>query len=198
MGGRINTIMQTCFFAISGVLPREEAIAQIKHAIEKTYSKRGAEVVKRNFEAVDATLAHLHEVSVPSTVSADARAVRRWCPRGARLRPADDGGAPGRQRRSAAGERVSGGRHLAGRHGEVGEAEPRARDPGVGRPASASSAINACWCVRMRPSGPRCSERSARRRAADVQVRAYKGLEFKGRRTRFRWRRRTAPAATCA
>ena len=81
MGGRINTIMQTCFFAISGVLPREEAIAQIKHAIEKTYSKRGAEVVKRNFEAVDATLAHLHEVPVPSARHRDARAVRRWCPR---------------------------------------------------------------------------------------------------------------------
>jgi len=74
MGGRINTIMQTCFFAISGVLPREQAIAQIKHAIDKTYSNRGAEVVKRNFEAVDATLAHLHEVSVPSGVTAtDAR-----------------------------------------------------------------------------------------------------------------------------
>jgi pyruvate-ferredoxin/flavodoxin oxidoreductase len=70
MGGRINTIMQTCFFAISGVLPRDEAIAQIKHAIEKTYSRRGAEVVKRNFDAVDATLAHLHEVSVPSGVNA--------------------------------------------------------------------------------------------------------------------------------
>src|ERR1019366_10512731 len=49
MGGRINTIMQTCFFAISGVLPRAQAIEQIKRAIEKTYSKRGAEVVKRNF-----------------------------------------------------------------------------------------------------------------------------------------------------
>ena len=70
MGGRINTIMQTCFFAISGVLPREEAIAQIKHAIDKTYSKRGAEVVRRNFEAVDATLANLQEVSVPSAVTA--------------------------------------------------------------------------------------------------------------------------------
>ena len=69
MGTRINTIMQTCFFAISGVLPREEAIAQIKKAIEKTYAKRGAEVVKRNFEAVDATLAHLHEVSVPAAVT---------------------------------------------------------------------------------------------------------------------------------
>ena len=61
MGGRINTIMQTCFFAISGVLPREQAIAHIKHAIEKTYSKR-REIVKRNFDAVDATLAQ--EVAV--------------------------------------------------------------------------------------------------------------------------------------
>jgi pyruvate-ferredoxin/flavodoxin oxidoreductase len=70
MGGRINTIMQTCFFAISGVLPRDEAIARIKYAIEKTYSKRGAEVVQRNFEAVDATLAHLHEVPVPRLATA--------------------------------------------------------------------------------------------------------------------------------
>jgi len=66
MGMRINTIMQTCFFAISGVLPREEAIAAIKHAIEKTYGKRGEAVVKKNFAAVDATLAHLHEVAVPA------------------------------------------------------------------------------------------------------------------------------------
>ena len=62
MGGRINTIMQTCFFAISGVLPREEAIAQIKTAIEKTYGKKGPKVVEKNFEAVDASLANLFEV----------------------------------------------------------------------------------------------------------------------------------------
>ena len=67
MGARINTIMQTCFFAISGVLPREEAIAQIKKAIEKTYARKGAEVVQKNFAAVDATLAALHEVTVPAT-----------------------------------------------------------------------------------------------------------------------------------
>lgn len=66
MGARINTIMQTCFFAISGVLPREEAIAQIKKAIEKTYSRKGPEVVQKNFAAVDATLAALHEVKVPA------------------------------------------------------------------------------------------------------------------------------------
>jgi pyruvate-ferredoxin/flavodoxin oxidoreductase len=64
MGGRINSIMQTCFFAISGVLPREEAIAQIKKAIEKTYGKKGAEVVKRNFASVDAAIENLHEIPV--------------------------------------------------------------------------------------------------------------------------------------
>ena len=69
MGGRINTIMQTCFFAISGVLPREQAIAEIKNAIEKTYGRRGEEVVRRNFEAVDQTLANLHEVKIPAAVT---------------------------------------------------------------------------------------------------------------------------------
>ena len=70
MGGRVNTIMQTCFFAISGVLPREEAIEAIKHSIEKTYGKRGESVVKKNFAAVDAALDHLHEVKVPAQVTA--------------------------------------------------------------------------------------------------------------------------------
>lgn len=69
MGARINTIMQTCFFAISGVLPREQAIAQIKRSIEKTYGKRGDEVVRRNFRAVDEALAHLYKVEVPNEQS---------------------------------------------------------------------------------------------------------------------------------
>ncbi len=73
LGGRINTIMQTCFFAISGVLPREEAIGKIKESIEKAYGKRGAEVVQRNFRVVDAALAHLHEVPVPAAVTATRR-----------------------------------------------------------------------------------------------------------------------------
>ncbi|HET6346118.1 MAG TPA: 2-oxoacid:acceptor oxidoreductase family protein, partial [Myxococcota bacterium] len=73
MGGRINTVMQTCFFAISGVLPRDEAIAKIKEAIEKTYGKRGAEVVQRNFQVVDSALAHLHEVAVPVLATATRR-----------------------------------------------------------------------------------------------------------------------------
>jgi pyruvate-ferredoxin/flavodoxin oxidoreductase len=69
MGGRMNTIMQTAFFAISGVLPREAAIAEIKHSIEKSYGKRGEAVVKMNFDAVDATIENLHEVKVPAAVT---------------------------------------------------------------------------------------------------------------------------------
>jgi pyruvate-ferredoxin/flavodoxin oxidoreductase len=69
MGGRINTVMQTCFFAISGVLPREEAIASIKHSIEKTYGKRGESVVRKNFAAVDSSLENLHEVKVPDAIT---------------------------------------------------------------------------------------------------------------------------------
>ncbi len=70
MGRRINTIMQTCFFALSGVLPRDEAIAKIKAAIEKTYMRKGVEIVELNFKAVDASLDHLHKVEVPKEVSA--------------------------------------------------------------------------------------------------------------------------------
>jgi pyruvate-ferredoxin/flavodoxin oxidoreductase len=66
MGGRINTIMQVCFFALSGVLPKEEAIEAIKYSIKKTYGKKGDEVVQMNLKAVDNTLAHLHEVPVAS------------------------------------------------------------------------------------------------------------------------------------
>lgn len=69
MGNRINTVMQVCFFAVSGVLPRAEAIAAIKHSIEETYSKKGEEIVAMNVKAVDQTLAHLHEVAVPERLN---------------------------------------------------------------------------------------------------------------------------------
>ncbi len=69
MGKRINTIMQACFFALSGVLPRDDAIAEIKKAIEKTYRSKGQDVVNRNFAAVDAALDHLHKVAVPAAAS---------------------------------------------------------------------------------------------------------------------------------
>jgi len=71
LGGRINTIMQTCFFALSGVLPREEAIARIKEFIRKSYEKKGDEVVRRNWSAVDAALDHLHEVEVPGKATSN-------------------------------------------------------------------------------------------------------------------------------
>ncbi len=74
MGRRTNTVLQTCFFALSGVLPQAEAIKQIKKAIEKTYGKKGETVVKMNYAAVDAALAGLHEVTVPATENPEALA----------------------------------------------------------------------------------------------------------------------------
>ncbi len=70
MGVRINTVMQTCFFAISGILPEEEAIAAIKKSIKKTYGKKGEAVVEKNYACVDASVAHLYEVKVPGGVTA--------------------------------------------------------------------------------------------------------------------------------
>ena len=69
MGARVNTIMQTCFFAISGVLPRDEAIARIKDAVKKTYGGKGEEIVRRNWAAIDQTLEHLHEIKLPATAT---------------------------------------------------------------------------------------------------------------------------------
>ncbi len=71
MGRRINTIMQTAFFAISGVLPRDEAIARIKQAVEKTYGRKGRKIVERNFAAIDAALDALHEVPLPDRIDSD-------------------------------------------------------------------------------------------------------------------------------
>jgi len=69
MGSRINTIMQTCFFAISGILPQDEAIKKIKDSIQKTYGAKGDQIVAMNFAAVDNTLENLYEVEVPRTIS---------------------------------------------------------------------------------------------------------------------------------
>jgi pyruvate-ferredoxin/flavodoxin oxidoreductase len=73
MGRRINTIMQTCFFAISNILPKDEAIQKIKDAAKKTYGARGDEVVKKNWAAIDETLAHLHQVKHPGKVTSSFR-----------------------------------------------------------------------------------------------------------------------------
>ncbi len=71
MGRRINTILQTCFFAIAGILPRDEAIVAIKTAIENSYGKRGPQIVAQNFQAVDSALSHLHQVDVPAKATSD-------------------------------------------------------------------------------------------------------------------------------
>ena len=66
LGSRVNTILQTCFFALSGVMPRDKAIEAIKRATEKTYAKKGKAIVEKNFAAIDSALANLHEVRVPA------------------------------------------------------------------------------------------------------------------------------------
>jgi pyruvate-ferredoxin/flavodoxin oxidoreductase len=71
MGNRINTVMQPCFFQLSGVLPPDEAIARIKASVERTYGRRGRSVVERNFAAIDAALAELHRVEVPATAEGE-------------------------------------------------------------------------------------------------------------------------------
>ncbi|HWA83219.1 MAG TPA: pyruvate:ferredoxin (flavodoxin) oxidoreductase, partial [Fimbriimonadaceae bacterium] len=76
LAGRTNTVLQTCFFAISGVLPRDKAIEKIKESIEETYGKKGDEVVRKNFEAVDQTLARLHQVEVPAEATSTRKRLR--------------------------------------------------------------------------------------------------------------------------
>ncbi|HUK07239.1 MAG TPA: pyruvate:ferredoxin (flavodoxin) oxidoreductase [Stellaceae bacterium] len=71
LGSRTNTILQTCFFALSGVMPRDQAIVAIKKATEKTYARKGKEVIKKNFEAIDAAIANLFEVKVPTSATAN-------------------------------------------------------------------------------------------------------------------------------
>ena len=69
LGSRTNTILQTCFFALSGVLPRDQAVARIKEETERTYARKGKEIVRKNFEAIDSALANLHQVTIPAAVT---------------------------------------------------------------------------------------------------------------------------------
>ena len=136
MGRRINTIMQTCFFAISGILPKDEAIAAIKHAVDKTYGKKSKRLVELNYRAIDTTLAKLHQIAIPEErrqEGACARCCRNGCDtRYSRLRarshPADLSG----QGRSTAGIELPRGRHLSARHRAIREAQHRAGNPGMG------------------------------------------------------------------
>ena len=131
--GRINIVLQTCFFALSGVVPREQAIERIKATIAKTYGRRGAEIVERNNAAVDRALAGLHRVDVPQRVTA----VRELPPDGPRrrprFRPERHRRDAGRARRRPAGQRAARGRDVSERHGGVREAKHLRSRRGVGR-----------------------------------------------------------------
>ena len=123
MGGRINTVMQVCFFALSGVLPKDEAIDKIKTAIQKTYGKKGEDVVRKNFEAVDNTLAKLRRVEPPRTSVQQARTAApgaggstRIC---AQRHRHDDRG----QRRRVARQHAARRRHLPHRNHPLGETQ---------------------------------------------------------------------------
>ena len=200
MGTRINTIMQTCFFAISGVLPREEAIEQIKKAIKKTYGKRGEAVVNKNFAAVDAALAHLEKVELPAAASSDfdidpASISDQGA--GIRARRArQDRSRPGRP---ASGQRTSGRRHIPDRHGAMGEAQHRAVHPRVGQ-----GSLHPVRQVRhglpaRRDPRQGLQPRTRRQGSRDLQV-GQAEVEGHGEpiATRCRLRRKIAPAAPSA
>ena len=177
MGTRINTIMQTCFFAISGVLPRDEAIAQIKDAIRKTYSKRG-------------------DAGRPGAISPRSIARSRNLHRGDRCRrrptarrrkpPVVSAAAPDFVQRVTAvmlanhGDRLPVSafprrRHLADGHGQVGEAQHRRRDSRCGTRRCASSATSARWCARTR----QFARRSIRRISSTARPAPSKSVDFK-------------------
>ncbi len=132
MGGRVNTIMQTCFFAISGVLPRDAAIAAIKNSIKKTYGRKGDDVVRQNFEAVDQTVANLHEGAGagPCDQHDHDAPGRLRCRAG--FCEERDGKDYRRVRRRSAGEPHAGGRHIPHGYHAVGKAQHRDGNSGVG------------------------------------------------------------------
>ena len=178
MGVRINTIMQTCFFAISGVLPREEAIEQIKKAIKKTYGRKGDEIVKKNFAAVDHTLAHLYEVKVPGKVTTTRQ-----------MPPTVSDEAPdfvkkvtavmmANQGDLLARQRFPGGWDLRHRHDAVGEAQHRHRHPRVGfGGVHPVQQVRDVLPARGHPCAGVCS-RVVGRRAGDVQEHQLQGRGF--------------------
>ena len=129
LGSRVNTILQTCFFALSGVMPRDAAIEAIKRETERTYARKGKEIVKKNFAAIDSALENMHEVTIPK--KADGRRKRL---------PLVPDFAPPFVRDVTAtilalrGDSLpvsahSGGRHVPHRHGPLREAQHRVRGP---------------------------------------------------------------------
>ena len=200
MGVRINTIMQTCFFAISGVLSRDEAIEKIKGAIEKTYGSKGKEVVRKNFQAVEDTLAHLHKVPPPAQVTRGHDEIP----------PAVSEEAPAFVRDVIAPMMVS-----------KGDALPVSAFPVDGTWPSATSrwekrniareipAWDPQFCIQCGRCAFVCPHATIRIKVYEPQSLDGAPLTFKSTRSpgqgfhrepnsRCRWLRRTAPAAGCA
>ena len=150
MGSRMNTILQVCFFAISKVLPREDAIEAIRKSIRDTYGRKGEEVVQKNMKAVDETLAHLFEVKVPDAITSTNRDAATVLAFGAEVRA------------RCAGHDLCRARRRTCRSAHFRSTEPSPPAPRSGRSAtwrskfrrgirrSASSAASAPWFVRMR------------------------------------------------
>ena len=199
MPGRINTIMQTCFFAISGVLPRDEAIARIKDAIQATYARKGKELVESNFAAVDRTLENLHEVALPAAATSTREpTTARACAR-ARFRQTGHGHDDGRARRRAASQRTPGGRDLPDRPRRVGKSATSRTSCPSGSRSSASSAATARWCARTRRSARATTTiRGWRTRPKVSRPRRSPAVGSRICASRCRWPSRTAPAASSA
>ena len=199
MGVRINTIMQTCFFAISGVLPRDEAIEQIKKAIKKTYGKKGDVVVQKNFAAVDHTLAHLFEVKVPGTVTA-TRA----------MPPTVSDAAPDFVKRVTAVMMSGKGDLLPVSAFPVDGTWPIATTQWEKRNIALEIPVwDAALCIQCNKCAMVCPHAAIRAKVYDPALLAgapatFKSIDYKAAglqgpaSTPSRWPRRTAPAARCA
>jgi pyruvate-ferredoxin/flavodoxin oxidoreductase len=179
MGRRINTIMQTCFFAISGILPHDEAVAAIKKAVDKTYGKKSKRLADLNHRAIEMTLANLHEArwARPGRRRADPAAAGRPARLRARLHPAD---LP-RRGQPPAGVGDARRWQLPHRHRQVREAQHRAGDPEWDRrPVHPVRQVR----VRLPALGdprPRLPGRRGGRGAAHLQARARQEQGFPGR-----------------
>ena len=198
LGGRINTIMQVCFFALSGVLPAQEAAERIKEAAAKSYGRRGLELVRRNAAAVDASLACLHRLTLPAVASdtASPPMVSAAAPDFVKRVSAVMMSGP---RRPAAGQRVPSGRHLAGRDVAVGEAEHRRVDPGVGPEGlHPVQPVRAGVPARRHPRQALRARAPSRARPRRSSRRASARTTSRESCTRSRWPRRTARAARSA
>ena len=198
MAGRVNTIMQTCFFAISGVLPREEAIRKIKGAIEATYGRKGSELVEQNFAAVDRTLEHLFEVPLPSAVSSSRPRPPVVPPEApAFVRQVTAMMMAGRGDELPVSALPADGTYPSGTtRGRSGIFRTRCRS---GSRLSASSAAIARWSVRTRSSGfVTTTSRCWRRRQRDSRPRRSPAAASRICGSRCRWLSKTAPAVSCA